>query len=235
MKSAQNLIKSHRIVAARFAREKAKSMMRTLVLCAGIFDTAAGFTSAPSWRIASHPAARAVVMKSSLLPDDVAALIPAAAANDPATVPLWTALRKCYPDDSAAQAALSRNSNLLMPWSNSPTVIQRNWAVLQANLGKEDALDVITKNPGVLACDPERLAISSAEEIKGVASFTAALASARTALALAAAALIAVALLPTIGLVDAEAAGTVLRPAIGTIGATAFFAAVLGAVAAQRK
>ena len=173
-------------------------------------------------------------MKASL-PDSVAALIPAAAANDPATVPLWTALRKCYPNESAAQAALSRNSGLLMPWSNSPTIIQKNHAVLQSMLGKEDALDVITKNPGVLACDPGRLAISSAEEIKGVASFTAALAGARTPLTFAAAALATLALLPTTGLIDAEAASTILRPAIGTIGATAFFAALLGAVAAQRK
>ena len=122
-----------------------------------------------------------------------------------------------------------------MPWSNSPTIILKNYAILQSTLGEADALDVITKNPGVLACDPERLKVTSADEIKSVAAFTVAFASARTPLALAAAGLATVALLPSIGLIDAEAAGAILRPAVGTIGATAFFAAFLGAVAAQRK
>jgi len=169
------------------------------------------------------------------LPDAVSEVLPSKVAEDPGVVPLWRALRGCYPSDEAALTALTANKGIVTPWVVSPSTITSNNALLRGMLGKQRALNVITKNPGVLACDPERLAISSPQEIEAVASATSAVGRASTPLAFAALALFTLALLPSAGVMDAELAGSIVRPASGAIGATAFFAALAGAIAAQRR
>ena len=182
-------------------------------------------------------AAGVCMMASSLLPESLQVLLPAAAVNDPAVVPLWRALRKCYPSEAAALEAAERNPGLLLPWANSPETISGSFAMLCRKMEAAAVLDVITKNPGVLSCDPQRLAISSAEEIQTVAATTAAIGAARTPLALAALALavLGAAAGTSGGPLDADVAQSILRPAVGAIGASAFFAALGGAIAAQRR
>lgn len=194
-----------------------------VILCIGTLHVDA-FRGLPSRT--TSPAMKA----SSGLPDSVAALLPAAAVADPGTVALWRALRKCYPSEEAAEAALRRNAGLLLPWLMSPSTIGQNYQVLLSLMDKEQTLDVITKNPGVLACEPERLAMSSPDEIKGFATFTDAVGKAQAPLAAVVVGLVTLSLLPRLGLLDEETAGSVVRPAVGVAGATAFIAATLGAI-----
>ena len=150
--------------------------------------------------------AASITMAASL-PDAVSEVLPSKVAEDPGVVPLWRALRGCYPSDEAALTALTANKGIVTPWVDSPSTITSNNALLRGMLGKQRALNVITKNPGVLACDPERLAISSPQEIEAVASATSAVGRASTPLAFAALALFTLALLPSAGVMDAELAG----------------------------
>ena len=115
------------------------------------------------------------------LPARVIELLPQRALADPkAVAPLWRATRACYPNEDAAIDAIKLNKALLLPWVSSKESIEGSFRVLCETLGSRDeAVKVVTLNPGVLGCDPKRLSLSSADEIKSVAATAAALGSLR--------------------------------------------------------
>ena len=63
-------------------------------------------------------------------------------------------LLEIFPTEAAASAAVARNSAIVLPYLNRPTHIAGSWAVLQEKFGSdEEALEVVTKNPGLLSCN----------------------------------------------------------------------------------
>ena len=78
-------------------------------------------------------------------------------------------LLKVFPSEAAAVAAVKRNSAIVMPYLNRPPYISGCWDVLKGMMSEEEALDVITRNPGILACNPVGLRTSNAAVIKGTA------------------------------------------------------------------
>ena len=168
------------------------------------------------------------MLASRRLPMRVEALLPAVALEDSAAVvPLWRAVRKCYPSDDEAIAALQLNRGLLLPWATSPQSIEGNYRVLVEKLGKTGTLDVLSKNPGVLAGSPARLRLSGASEIQSVANTAAALGSLRgPPLVVAGAALCALVLASG----SSDAAAAVARPTVGALGAASFGSTALLAV-----
>ena len=91
--------------------------------------------------------------------------------QEPGARVLWSRLLQIYPDAEAAEAAVLRNSALVMPYLNKPAFIDGSWRVLCGMMPEEDALVVVTKNPGILASNPAGLAMSDAETIKRAAGF----------------------------------------------------------------
>ena len=89
----------------------------------------------------------------------------------PGAIVLWSRLLDIYPDEAAALAAVQRNSALVMPYLNKPAFIDGSWRVLLEMMPEADALEVVTKNPGILASNPAGLAMSDAETIKRAAGF----------------------------------------------------------------
>ena len=84
---------------------------------------------------------------------------------------LWSRLLRIYPTEEAALSAVIRNSALVMPYLNKPAYIDGSWRVLLSMMSREEALEVITKNPGILSCDPAALRTSDAASVKRAAGF----------------------------------------------------------------
>ena len=59
---------------------------------------------------------------------------------------------------------------LALPQLSSPTKIKGTYALLNKRLGKKQALEVLTKNPGVLCCTPMSLEKQSDKDIIGAAN-----------------------------------------------------------------
>jgi hypothetical protein len=111
------------------------------------------------------------VVMASRLPEAVYRLLPDVILRTPAdaaaVAALWRAVCKVYPSEEAAAAAVVNTPSLILPWVNTPSNVAGSFAVLVDILDStESAQDVISKNPGILACNPQRLALSSAGEIK---------------------------------------------------------------------
>lgn len=186
------------------------------------------WVSPPRMSAARHPG---VVAMASGLPDAVEALLPSAARKERASVvPLWRAVRSCYPSEDAAIAALARNPALLYPWACSVPTIQGSYKVIVDACGRDKALEVITKNPGALGNDPTRLRASGASEIEGAANLASALGALSQVLP---AILIAAALLAAATQADVA---DIARPVAGTVGAAAFLGtAALAAYVGSRR
>ena len=121
------------------------------------------------------PRCSTIIAAATTLPDTVERLLPVAALNDRAsTTSLWKAVRECYPTEADAVAAVKRNPALCLPWACSVSNIKGSYAYIVEVCGKDDALTVITNNPGALGNDPTRLRkTSSAAEIIGAAKVAA--------------------------------------------------------------
>lgn len=177
------------------------------------------------------------------LPSKLAAILPHSALQDPAAVvPLWKAVRRCYPSEDAALAAVKRKTGLLYSWVSCVENIEGSYKVLVRPCGKAAALDILEKNPAVLACDPKRLALAGADEIPGAANAAAALDRVSGfSLVVASLALLIVVCSSLPGLADvlpdgmAAAGRAIAQPAVGFIGASAFMAAVANAAYASSK
>jgi len=82
---------------------------------------------------------------------------------------LWGALLKCYGDANLAEQAVRNNPQILNPsYSFCNTMIDSK-EVLFDMMGKEEALEVMLKNPAVLQCGPS-LDTLGPDEIKGFAN-----------------------------------------------------------------
>merc|ERR1740124_722283 len=68
-----------------------------------------------------------------------------------ATVPMWKAFRKVYGSEKAAIAAAEKNVIPILSFINTEANIRENWQVLQEKFDKDEARDIVTKNPGILA------------------------------------------------------------------------------------
>jgi len=91
-------------------------------------------------------------------------------ASRPAVRVLWAELTRVYPDEAAAIRAVQRNSAIVLPYLNRPSNIAGSWAVVSELMSEEEALQVITDNPGVLSANPIALRKSSADDIRRAAS-----------------------------------------------------------------
>ena len=88
-------------------------------------------------------------------------------------LPLWKQFRSCYPNEEAAVEAARKNVIVLLPFINTKDNIRFNYQILGDELGFSDAerLEVIQKNPGVLANVPGALAESSQGEVRASIAF----------------------------------------------------------------
>jgi len=98
------------------------------------------------------------------LPADVEALLSDATARRETEV-LWAALRSCFKTEAEAIAAATRNTGTILPYLNSPGNIYGCYAVLVDMLGKDGAVDLCSKNPGILQCNPRVLAREQPEAL----------------------------------------------------------------------
>ena len=78
---------------------------------------------------------------------------------------LWNTFRQCYPNDEAAEAAVTKNSMTVNPSVNSPTKITGTWSLLVERFGDDKATEIITLNPGILTCTASAVATQSDADI----------------------------------------------------------------------
>ena len=195
--------------------------------------------------------ARDVVM-ASRLPEAVYRLLPDVILRTPAdaaaVAALWRAVCKVYPSEEAAAAAVVNTPSLILPWVNTPSNVAGSFAVLVDILDStESAQDVISKNPGILACNPQRLALSSAGEIKAVAAIRATLSTLARPLSMLGLGVVVLGSVAFSGSLQGTAldpklpesvvvgAQQVVKPVIGAVGALGFFAAAAVAVSVNIK
>lgn len=130
---------------------------------------------------------RAAVRMASALPPEVSKLLPPQAVEDDeilgAIVPLWEALvdvftpgeervRSAEEEAAAvalASAAVAKNVAVVLPYMNVPSNIYGSWDVLNDMFEEDEALEIITKNPGVLGCNPKSLAEADPNQISTMA------------------------------------------------------------------
>lgn len=82
---------------------------------------------------------------------------------------LWGALLQCYGTPALAEAAVLENPQILNPSYSFCNTMIASRDVLVDMMGKEEALEVMLKNPAVLQCGPA-LDTLGPDEIKGFAN-----------------------------------------------------------------
>ena len=80
---------------------------------------------------------------------------------------LYNRVLHVYPNEDAALEAIARNSALVLPYLNKPFHIDGSWQVLTEKMSEAEALEVITKNPGVLTSNPIGLRGASERTLGG--------------------------------------------------------------------
>ena len=70
---------------------------------------------------------------------------------------IWDAFERAYGNRDAALTASRKNSQVLLPFLNSPETITGANRALVTLFGKEGARRIVERNPGVLACAPPAL------------------------------------------------------------------------------
>ena len=58
----------------------------------------------------------------------------------------------------------------MLPYLNKPFHIDGTWRILKQMMSEDEALEVVTKNPGLLTCNPGMLKDQSADTIKRAAT-----------------------------------------------------------------
>jgi hypothetical protein len=100
------------------------------------------------------------------VPDAVCEVLDPAVDIDE-VAPLWKEFRAVFPTEEAAIRAARRNTAVILPFINSADNIRFCWQVLgELGFSKEEALEIVTKNPGVLGNKPGLLARSSQAEVR---------------------------------------------------------------------
>lgn len=95
------------------------------------------------------------------------------AGQDEEIVILWKALQDCFATRDLAEAAVRKNSAVILPQLNSPTKIKGTYKLLVTRFGKKGAAEILEKNPGILVCTPGSLDKQSDEEILKAANLVA--------------------------------------------------------------
>lgn len=90
-------------------------------------------------------------------------------ASRPGVRILYNRILDIYPSEEAALEAIGRNSALVLPYLNKPFHIDGSWVVLKQMMSEAEALEVVTKNPGLLTCNPIGLKGASADDVKRAA------------------------------------------------------------------
>ena len=154
--------------------------------------------------------------------------------------PLWTALVKAYGTEELALKAARQNGQIINPlYTSSASLITDSKAGLVIAMGsEEDALEIMLKNPAILQCGMG-IRTQPADEIRRFAIARALFDSVPPQASLAALSVTILAALANIALKDSDVASvqqtlTVLRPAVGAIGAAIFLATVGNAGRSQR-
>jgi len=123
------------------------------------------------------------------MPDAVLEILPAAVRShvifSQAAEANWDSLRSCYPSEQAALAAVTDCRAVLLPYGadslvagfyekgmavNRSSKISGCYEVLKQKFEDKEVLQVITKNPGVLGCQPAQLHNQSPDDIRRLAS-----------------------------------------------------------------
>ena len=115
----------------------------------------------------SSPRAASVVMAlgGSSVPE-----VPFAAAYKPQDIEsLWKTLQKVYGGEEAARQAVRQNAQVICPLYGSPSLMTQSYDALVEVLGKEEAAEVLQKNPMVLTCGRGLLDVE-ADEIRSAAN-----------------------------------------------------------------
>lgn len=104
----------------------------------------------------------------------------------------WNALCKCFPTEAEAIAAVQESNAVILPYgADSPVsgfvelsaAVDRSaniagcYEVLQSKLG-DDTTSVISRNPGILGCDPSQLEEASGDDIRRTTSVASGISSA---------------------------------------------------------
>jgi len=105
------------------------------------------------------------------LPDEVEGVLTNEELREsrPGVKLLWAQLLEVYPSEADAKEAVRRNSAIVLPYLNRPYHIEGSWRVLNEIMSEAEALEVITKNPGILACNPSGLKTSSKAAVQTMA------------------------------------------------------------------
>ena len=97
--------------------------------------------------------------------------VPFAASYKPGEIAaLWSALKSCYGNEALARQAVEQNNQVLCPLYASPALLSQSKNALVAILGKEEALEIMQKNPAVLTCGAPGLKASDPDEIRKAAN-----------------------------------------------------------------
>ena len=84
---------------------------------------------------------------------------------------IWKAMVKVYGSREKAEAACAKNSQVYLPYINTPECIVGAHGALVELFGAEGAAEIIRKNPGVLACNPKTLIETDRGAIERAANF----------------------------------------------------------------
>eukprot|EP00320_Phaeocystis_rex_P022142 CAMPEP_0119056318 /NCGR_PEP_ID=MMETSP1178-20130426/1007_1 /TAXON_ID=33656 /ORGANISM="unid sp, Strain CCMP2000" /LENGTH=124 /DNA_ID=CAMNT_0007037039 /DNA_START=200 /DNA_END=574 /DNA_ORIENTATION=+ len=79
---------------------------------------------------------------------------------------MWNAFRRVYRSEKEAIAAAQKNVIPILSFINTEANIKENWKVLNEKFSKDEAYDIVTKNPGILANKAGDLRSSSEGEIR---------------------------------------------------------------------
>lgn len=88
---------------------------------------------------------------------------------------IWSAFERCYGSRERALKASRTNAQVLLPFINTPATITGANRALVELFGKQGALEIISKNPGVLACNPASLARTPKADIERAANLVSAI------------------------------------------------------------
>lgn len=96
--------------------------------------------------------------------------VPFASSYKPAEISaLWGALKSCYGNEAAARAAVEQNDQVLCPVYASPALLKQSYQALVTLVGKQEALEIMAKNPAVLTCGAPGLLASKPNDIRQAA------------------------------------------------------------------
>ena len=151
----------------------------TVVTKGAIGSERGEFQFRPDRQLQEADALRSMALESNIpfeesqspLPDAVEALLvdDTLKRSRPGVRVLWNRVLNVYGCEEKALAAVARNSALVLPYLNKPFHVDGSWTVLKQMMPEQDAIDVVTKNPGLLTCNPVALKQSDADSIKRTA------------------------------------------------------------------